>query len=190
MKRPEVASDPPPARRTCEYLSLRFLSKLCLYAHIAQVRVSSLHSVEVVWCVAPMEDSHGDPSQEDFIDPNTLSMGSSQPTTRYPAGHGDSSQFSWSYPRARATSTLDVAYGGGAHAHLQRALSHPAARARAHTSMVHCRHLHGNRHGYRLHLTDASHSRSRSRSIDPPLDLARLTGTRLKPAQQYSTPSH
>ena len=60
--------------------------------HIAQVRVSSLHSVEVVWCVAPMEDSHGDPSQEDFIDPNTLSRGSSRPTTRYPAGLGDSSQ--------------------------------------------------------------------------------------------------
>ena len=33
----------------------------------------AFHSVEVVWCVAPMEDSHGDPSQEDCIDPNTLS---------------------------------------------------------------------------------------------------------------------
>ena len=29
-----------------------------------------------------MEDSHGDPSQEDIIDPNLLSRGSSQPTTR------------------------------------------------------------------------------------------------------------
>ena len=83
-------TDPPPARRTFVYSSHRFLSKLCLYAHIAYVRVSSLSSVEVLRCVAPMEDSRGDPSQEDTIDPDALSL---QHTTRLPAGRGDSSQF-------------------------------------------------------------------------------------------------
>ena len=37
-----------------------------------------------------MEDPRGDPSQEDFVDTDSLSL---QPTTRLPAGLGDSSQF-------------------------------------------------------------------------------------------------
>ena len=90
-------TDPPPARRTLNHLSFRFLSKLCriryLYVRVALVRVSSCPSVEVLWCVAPMEDSHGDPSQEDCIDSNPLSTGSTQATTRLSTGLGNSSQF-------------------------------------------------------------------------------------------------
>ena len=90
-------TDPPPARRTLNHLSFRFLSKLCriryLYVRVALVRVSSCPSVEVLWCVAPMEDSHGDPSQEDCIDSNPLLTGSTQATTRLSTGLGNSSQF-------------------------------------------------------------------------------------------------
>ena len=107
-------TDPPPARRTFVYSSHRFLSKLCLYAHIAYVRVSSLSSVEVLWCVAPMEDSHGDPSQDSTLDPDSLSQ---QHTTRLPAGRGDSSHFThlldrqssaqlWMCDRSRNSSLL------------------------------------------------------------------------------------
>ena len=40
-----------------------------------------------------MGDPHRDGSQEDHLDHTLQSYGSSQPTTRLPAGHGDSSQF-------------------------------------------------------------------------------------------------
>ena len=55
-------------------------------------------SVGVVWlgehlCCALMADPHRDPSQEDYIDPNLLSHGTSLPTQRLSTGPRDSSQF-------------------------------------------------------------------------------------------------